>query len=123
MNTPREGGAALSVNTAVRFRVFTAPACAHCEQVTAWLREHGCAFDEHPITNDVGAFEEWRRLSGGVAVPVTAFGTDLVIGFDPQRLELFVRSCRNSSAVDLPCETFGDGVLPSSTTAPSRPTR
>jgi glutaredoxin len=72
--------------------------------VKDWLREHGCDFEERVITSDVEALREWRRISGGAGVPVTAFGEDVVIGFDPERLEQFVRSCRNSSPVEVPAD-------------------
>ncbi len=45
---------------------------------------------------------EWRAISGGVGVPVIAHGNDIVIGFNPERLELLLDSCRHSSPVDVP---------------------
>ena len=66
-------------------RVFTTPTCSYCTKVKAWFNEQGCEFTELDITKDVQALREWRALSGGIGVPVTAHGKDLIIGFDPGR--------------------------------------
>lgn len=90
--------------TTRQFQVFTTPSCKYCHMVKDWLAEHECPFEERVITTDVSALREWRRISGGESVPVITFGNDMVIGFDPERLEQFVRSCKQSSGVDLPAD-------------------
>ncbi len=47
---------------------------------------------------------EWRALTGGVGVPVIAYGKDFVIGFNPERLEMMLESCKNTTEVDIPEE-------------------
>jgi glutaredoxin len=66
-----------------------------------WLTEHNCEYEELDITKDVEALREWRELSGGAGVPLIAYGKDIMIGFDPGRLERFVGSCEHSSEVGL----------------------
>jgi glutaredoxin len=81
-------------------RVFTTPTCSYCYKVKDWLRDQGCDFTELDITKDVEALREWRRLSGGIGVPVTAHGADLIIGFDPERLSRLKACVENSSSPD-----------------------
>lgn len=81
-------------------RVFTTPTCSYCHKVKAWLKEQGCPYTELDITKDVGALREWRALSGGIGVPVTAHGKDLIIGFDPERLARMKACVENSSMPD-----------------------
>lgn len=81
-------------------RVFTTPTCSYCHKVKAWLSEQGCAYTELDITKDVRALREWRTLSGGVGVPVTAHGRDLIIGFDPARLSQLKACSENTGKVD-----------------------
>lgn len=81
-------------------RVFTTPTCSYCHKVKAWLREQGCEFQELDITKDVQALREWRALSGGIGVPVTAYGKDLIIGFDPNRLSQLKECAENSTVPD-----------------------
>lgn len=81
-------------------RVFTTPTCSYCTKVKDWLKEQGCAYTELDITKDVAALREWRALSGGVGVPVTAHGKDLIIGFDPNRLARMAACAENTGVVD-----------------------
>jgi glutaredoxin len=81
-------------------RVFTTPTCTYCHKVKGWLNEHGCEFTELDITKDVEALREWRALSGGIGVPVTTYGKDLIIGFDPARLGQLKACAENSSSPD-----------------------
>jgi glutaredoxin len=81
-------------------RVFTTPTCSYCHKVKDWFREQGCEFTELDITKDVQALREWRALSGGIGVPVTAYGNDLIVGFDPGRLSQLQTCVENSSKPD-----------------------
>jgi len=81
-------------------RVFTTPTCSYCQKVKDWLSEQGCPYTELDITKDIQALREWRALSGGIGVPVTAHGKDLVVGFDPQRLTQLKTCAENTRKVD-----------------------
>lgn len=81
-------------------KVYTTPDCPYCRKTKEWLAEHGCDFRELDITDDVEALREWRRLSGGAGVPVVAHGTDLVIGFNPDRLQQLLDCTARTSPVD-----------------------
>ena len=81
-------------------RVFTTPTCSYCQKVKDWLSEQGCPYTELDITKNVQALREWRALSGGIGVPVTAHGKDLVVGFDPQRLAQLKTCAENTREVD-----------------------
>jgi len=81
-------------------RVFSTPTCSYCHKVKDWLREQGCEYTELDITKDVEALREWRALSGGIGVPVTAHGKDLIIGFDPSRLARMAACAENTGIVD-----------------------
>ena len=92
-------------------RVFTTPTCTYCHKVKNWLTDQGCVFMELDITQDVHALREWRALSGGIGVPVTAHGKDLIIGFDPARLSRLAECAKNTGLVDpadLPEDLSGD---------------
>lgn len=85
-------------------RLFTKPGCPYCVDAKEWLQQHGCPFELLEITRDVQVLREWRKLSGGVGVPVLAHGKDLVIGFSPERYSEMLTSCRHTTSVD-PAET------------------
>lgn len=78
-------------------RVYTTPTCPYCKMAKDWLNEHGCEFEELDITADVEVLREWRALSGGAGVPVVAHGNDLIIGFNPERLEQLLDCCQHTT--------------------------
>lgn len=81
-------------------RLYTTPTCGYCTQAKAWLDAQGCEYEALDITSDVEILREWRALSGGEGVPVLAHGTDLVIGFSPERYALVLQCCARTSPVD-----------------------
>ena len=40
-------------------------------------------------------------------MPVIAHGKDFIIGFNPERLEMMLESCKNTSPVDIPDDDEG----------------
>lgn len=83
-----------------KIRVYTTPTCAYCKMAKAWLDERGCDYEELDITADVETLREWRTLTGGAGVPAIAHGTDLLIGFSPERMERMLECCRHTTEVD-----------------------
>jgi hypothetical protein len=51
------------------------------------------------VTRDRAALEELVRVSGVRSVPVTTCGTDVLVGFDPDRLRSIVNCARQHSEV------------------------
>jgi glutaredoxin len=66
--------------------VYSTPLCAPCERLKRHLRERGVAFKVVDIMMDeeAGAFLESRGIR---STPVLSVDGELVIGFDPQRID------------------------------------
>lgn len=88
-----------------KIKVYTTPTCPWCNKAKEWLNEQGCDFEEADITKDVNELREWRELTGGAGVPVVAHGKDFVIGFNPDRYQMFLECCEHSTEVDLSAES------------------
>lgn len=84
----------------MKLTVYTSTKCMYCRQVKEWLTERGCEYDERVINKDVEALREWRSLTGGVGVPVVAFGKDFVIGYNKNRLQELLQCSRTTTPVD-----------------------
>ncbi|HBT46782.1 MAG TPA: NrdH-redoxin [Peptococcaceae bacterium] len=52
-----------------------------------FLSRKGVDFEEKDISRDEKAQEEMYRRTGFMAVPTTVIGQEVVVGYDPQRLE------------------------------------
>lgn len=66
--------------------VYSTPLCAPCERLKRHLRERGVAFKVVDIMmdEDAGAFLESRGIR---STPVLSVDGELVIGFDPRRID------------------------------------
>lgn len=66
--------------------VYSTPLCAPCERLKRHLRERGIAFKVIDIMMDeeAGAFLESRGIR---TTPVLSVDGELVVGFDPERID------------------------------------
>lgn len=76
-----------------RIVVYMRPGCHVCARVKAFLTEHGVPYEARDVDRDpLTPAELWdlfNRKAGRLRVPFTALndGEDVVLGFDPQRLQ------------------------------------
>ena len=67
--------------------VYTQHHCPQCQDVKAFLKQRGLAFEEKNVMDDKDAMAELMEL-GVMSVPVTIVGgEDVVLGFNRKRLE------------------------------------
>lgn len=71
--------------------LYTQDDCPPCDAEKAWLSEKGIEFTERNIVQDTSAMEELQEL-GACSTPVTLIDGDMVIGFDPKRLDSLLKT-------------------------------
>ncbi len=87
--TATEGGASNGLDEArraVRVRVYTTSWCGSCNQAKQYMRREGIGFSERDIERSDDARAEYTRLGQNV-VPVIDVDGQVLVGFDPGRLE------------------------------------
>jgi glutaredoxin len=62
--------------------VYTAPECPHSKKVTNFLLENNVDIEEKCVFDSADAFEEIKKVSGQMAIPVTIIDGDVLIGYD-----------------------------------------
>lgn len=67
-------------------KVFTIPHCGECQAVKEFLRSHGIPFEELNVADNFANLRQMRRLTAGRRVPVTAWGGDVVVGYNPEAI-------------------------------------
>ena len=65
-----------------------------------FLSQKGVAFAAYDVTKDKAALEEMRKISGGaLRVPVISVCSEVMVGFDRDRVEMALRCLNQSSEV------------------------
>ena len=67
-------------------RVFSAPSCAYCYTLKAFLDEHGFQYEDINVAEDPKAGEEMVQRSGQMGVPVIEIDGEIIVGFDRARI-------------------------------------
>jgi glutaredoxin-like YruB-family protein len=67
--------------------IFTQPDCPPCQVVKLFLEEKGVVFEERDISLDPSAARELTDLYNSHSTPTLVIGKEVMIGFDPERLD------------------------------------
>ena len=80
-------------------KIYTTPTCAYCKQAKAYMALKGTKYVEYDVTKDQKALQEMMKISGAHAVPVIVACEQVMVGFDPVRLEQMLNCVQNRSTV------------------------
>lgn len=69
-----------------RVRVFSTPSCPYCFTLKGFLKEHQISFEDIDVAQDEKAREEMIKKSGKMEVPVVEIGSEIVAGFDKEKI-------------------------------------
>jgi glutaredoxin len=85
-----------------RILFFTQPGCLPCELMKVFLESRGIAFEERDILADFEARRDMMEQHGSRETPTlvvfSAAGKEVVIGFDPVRLDQLLDAATSSNA-------------------------
>jgi glutaredoxin 3 len=77
-----------------RILLFTQPGCLNCEVMKIFLEVNGIAFEERDMNCDPAArvelLETYHSRTAPTLVIFTSAGTEVIEGFDPDRLDQFL---------------------------------
>jgi len=89
--------------TASRIIFFTQPGCFSCELMRVYFEAHEVAIEERDISTDAAARREMIDDLGSTETPTVVFVTDeeyeVVVGFDPVRLDQLLYPAPSSDSV------------------------
>ena len=79
--------------------IYTTPTCQYCKMAKEYMKQKGVEFKEYNVTEDPEALQELVRLTGRRSVPVITCGKDVMVGFDPGRLEQMINCAKQQTLV------------------------
>lgn len=80
-------------------KIYTTPTCPYCKQAKAYLGKKGVKYVEYNVMKDQKALQEMVKISGSRSVPVIVACEQVMVGFDPVRLEQMLNCVQNRSNV------------------------
>ena len=83
--------------------LFTQPGCLSCELMRIYLEARQISFEERDISKDPDARRDMTEKYDSTETPTLIFivgqNEDVVVGFDPVRLDQYLDSVSSSDAV------------------------
>ena len=62
--------------------IYTAPECPHSKKIKNFLMDNNVDIEEKCVLSSPDTFEELKKISGQMAIPVTIIDGDVFIGYD-----------------------------------------
>lgn len=88
----------------IRIVLFTQPGCFSCELMRIFLEAREIGFEERDISADPVARKDMIERYDSSETPTLVFfsgdSEDVVIGFDPERLDHFLQTASSSDSVN-----------------------
>ena len=81
--------------------IYSTPQCPYCRMVKAFLDRKGVPYREINVAEDRTGAEEVVRISGQLGVPVTVVDSEVIVGFDAQRLNEIFGAPKREAVADV----------------------
>lgn len=85
-------------NTQSLVRIYTIPACQFCHEAKKFLLQKGVEFAEYEVSTDLQALMGLMDIAKQRVVPVILVRDEVLIGYDPSRLEQMLNSLGDDAA-------------------------
>ena len=80
-------------------KIYSTPTWPHCKTAKEYLSKKGIKFTAYDVTQDKEALKEMIKISGARSVPVISACDEIMVGFDPQKLDQMLSCIEHRSEV------------------------
>ena len=70
-----------------KITIYTLSWCPHCNALKEYLKTKKYEFENIDVEEDEDAAEDIIEKTGQEGFPIVAIGEDIIIGFDPKKIE------------------------------------
>jgi len=71
--------------------IYSTPTCPYCIYAKEFFKEKGVAFEDVDVSRDHARATEMVNKSGQMGVPVIDIDGEVIVGFQPDAVEHFLR--------------------------------
>lgn len=68
-------------------KIYSTPTCPYCIRAKQFLKDNNITFLDVDVSSNQEAAEEMIRKSGQMGVPVLDIESEIIIGFDKERIK------------------------------------
>jgi len=83
-------------NSNIKATLYFIPDCDTCDQVREFLNANGVSFDEKNANETVEIQEELTKISGGLSIPTTVIGAEVVVGYIRSEFEAALAKAKDA---------------------------
>ncbi len=67
--------------------IYSTPTCVYCNMAKNFFKANSVVFTEHNVASDLAKRKEMIDKTGQMGVPVIDTGTEVIVGFDEERIK------------------------------------
>lgn len=67
--------------------IYSTPTCVYCNMAKTFFKTNNVAYTEHNVATDLEKRKEMIDKTGQMGVPVIDLGSEIVIGFDEEKIK------------------------------------
>jgi glutaredoxin-like YruB-family protein len=71
----------------MEIKIYSTPTCPYCVKAKEYLASKGVEYQAFDVSQDKAALDEMVKTTGQMGVPVILVGSEIIVGFDKQRLD------------------------------------
>jgi len=76
--------------------LYFIPDCDTCDEVREFLNANGVSFDEKNANETVEIQEELTKISGGLSIPTTVIGAEVIVGYIRSEFEAALAKAKDT---------------------------
>ncbi len=81
----------------IKATLYFIPNCDTCDEVREFLNANGVSFNEKNANETVEIQEELTKISGGLSIPTTVIGAEVVIGYIRSEFEAALDKAKDAA--------------------------
>jgi len=80
----------------IKATLYFIPNCDTCDEVREFLNAKGVSFDEKNANETVEIQEELTKISGGLSIPTTVIGAEVIVGYIRSEFEAALANAKDA---------------------------
>ena len=80
----------------IKATLYFIPNCDTCDEVREFLNANGVSFDEKNANETVEIQEELTKISGGLSIPTTVIGAEVIVGYIRSEFEAALAKAKDA---------------------------